>query len=831
MTKLKTIDTFKLPPVLDRYKYYAREHLAANIHISDLNEFLQYLNQDRSIYSSFKSIDFFNEFESIEHHYLRLRKKLSFIPYYESLRDRIITHYKALGYLKENEQKALIHLYTAVASRLFAIKTHGNHVVVVDLLDYMKTVKKKMKKLQEIQKTEYIQGYRDEFKKMLQIKIKTATNLIHNTVIPAINTIYSDVDLKIKELLEETFAKKHETEEELKKAAENKKALQQQSLVHSLLAPFKLFASLLSLAGPEGMAAGAVIGMGAGLAENIVNGRTKLHTVSVPPGIYKNKILRVAEQAKGNINLFKKKLEDLQKIFQNEDMSHFESILKRVNETLKVVNDVLDSEKIPSLDILDFLKREHEQLSETIDNAVDGMDDNPKNKRMSKRLGHAQAVVGFAGDCLDVYETVRNDQEKLAEVDQLMEELKDQLNVIKIHEQNIYNVMIPQFKMMEQSMNEAMKYASNESHVILDISKWTIQSSLGDVKKLFNDMTQGFEVAGDLERCIEKLNEGITTVIDVYDRIDTYSEKSQMVTLMADIAIGSNEIQDPVLRHSVSNIEKIINTNFGLEQYETAMQALKQHKFPFAEQYLDQFQLSPDLNTADTAFTINALKQIDKLVDGVREANAVIEDMGSYNFPDIDFEGDDPFFRWDNQNYKDDIAQLLNGDDVTFVSDINDGLKKNAIKFNEIWLKFRLQNQTLQNEFDAEIQKFLVRMEMVGNSFYRCDKRIYYISLEKPFDIVYSLKCMPPCQLNENYVKLKTSDAFLSPYTTWNIMLIPENDKSDYDKLSQFQNYVTEIALEGRGQYLHNDVRFEYDICNERLDKYYRLDSIAYISK
>lgn len=42
----------------------------------------------------------------------------------------------------------------------------------------------------------------------------------------------------------------------------------------------------------------------------------------------------------------------------------------------------------------------------------------------------------------------------------------------------------------------------------------------------------GFMVADDLERCIEKINEAIKTVINVYDRIDSYTEKSQLAKLM-----------------------------------------------------------------------------------------------------------------------------------------------------------------------------------------------------------------------------------------------------------------------------------------------------------
>lgn len=57
---------------------------------------------------------------------------------------------------------------------------------------------------------------------------------------------------------------------------------------------------------------------------------------------------------------------------------------------------------------------------------------------------------------------------------------------------------------------------------------------------------------------------------------------------MADIAIGSNEIQDAKLKEVVFKMETIINANLIMEQYKVAMHALKQHKFPFAKQYLGQ---------------------------------------------------------------------------------------------------------------------------------------------------------------------------------------------------------------------------------------------------
>lgn len=819
---------------LTKYHYFAREHLAANLAISNLDQFINDLNENNEIYSLYDVISLFNEFESTERHYLKLHKSLSFIPYYESLRDHIITHYKTMANNTE-ERKALSHLFAAVSSRLFAIKRHEDDVAVVDLLVHMDGIKKKLTKLLAMQKTKYIEEYRDEFKQTLDNKIETAAKLINTVVAPAINKTYSDVDHRIKQLLNETFEKERVTKEYIWKAEVNIKALQEQAVRHQALSAMKMIAALAAAAGPFGMLFGAIVGFGANLLESATDSQIKLHTITLDSSIQAKKILHIREMAKGNIKLLKAKLEDLQKIFQNENVSNFEPILKRINETLIKVNEAIDKQEIPSANLLESFTKSQQELSDLIGAVHEDIKDTPKYKSLAKKLDHASLVIGFAGTGLEFYQTVHNDQQKMEAADQMLGNVKNQLQILKVHEQNIYNVMIPQAKMMEQSLNEAMKNAKGKIHVELDISKWTLQSALKDTKKLFNDMTQGFEVAEDLERCVEKLHEAMTTLIDVYDRIDSYSDKSQLATLISDIAIGSVEFQDPTLKKAVFNIEKVINTNLAMQQYELALRALKQHKFPFAEMYLKSFQLPINLNTSDANFVSNAIDQIDNLIDGIRESNAIISqgDMLGYQVSNEVFVDSMAFYKWDNKKYKKEIAQLLNGEAATLVSNLNSGLEMYAVKFNLIWLKFRLINETLQDEFDEEFKNFdRVRMEIAGNNFYRCNNRIYYIPLEKPFDISFSPKCMPPCSIDGHHANLWKSKPFLSPYTTWNVILVPDQHpgKSEHDfaKLSRFQDYVTEVALEGHGDYVHRDLSLEFDICSDRLDNYYRFDRILH---
>lgn len=209
------------------------------------------------------------------------------------------------------------------------------------------------------------------------------------------------------------------------------------------------------------------------------------------------------------------------------------------------------------------------------------------------------------------------------------------------------------------------------------------------------------------------------------------------------------------------------------------------------------------------------------------QSESLIEEWDSYFYSNYTFINDESFFYWDNINYKDEIVQLMNGHEVIFVADIDDGLKLNAIKYNEIWLNFKLVNETIQNEFDAELYRFSVVMEMVGNSFYRCNNRIYCIPLENTVRFSFTLEAGQPWKVNDVYGKLKTADPFLSPYTAWKISLVSKNnDDADYLQLKEYQNYVYEISLEGRGQYLDNEAKLIYQTCNDRLDKFYRLESV-----
>lgn len=68
-----------------------------------------------------------------------------------------------------------------------------------------------------------------------------------------------------------------------------------------------------------------------------------------------------------------------------------------------------------------------------------------------------------------------------------------------------------------------------KSNVELDIKKWCIQSSLREVRILFNQMIKDFAVRVSLELSIER------KIIDVYDRIDSYLDTKKLAANIANI--------------------------------------------------------------------------------------------------------------------------------------------------------------------------------------------------------------------------------------------------------------------------------------------------------
>lgn len=120
---------------------------------------------------------------------------------------------------------------------------------------------------------------------------------------------------------------------------------------------------------------------------------------------------------------------------------------------------------------------------------------------------------------------------------------------------------------------------------------------------------------------------------------------------------------------------------------------------------------------------------------------------------------------------------------------------------------------------EEALKNFEITMAMMGNSYYRCDERIYSIPTDSSISIKHSMdtNCWG-IPTNGDRMNDVVDDAFLSPYGVWSIQL--KNMKNEMN-LRKFENYPIDVQLIGRrGDYLRDDgdehIKWS---CSDRLDK------------
>ncbi|KAF0387212.1 Collagen alpha-5VI chain [Gigaspora margarita] len=168
-----------------------------------------------------------------------------------------------------------------------------------------------------------------------------------------------------------------------------------------------------------------------------------------------------------------------------------------------------------------------------------------------------------------------------------------------------------------------------------------------------------------------------------------------------------------------------------------------------------------------------------------------------------------PFFVWENKTYSQEISKLLNGEEVTIYADItkNEHIDKNAIKFNEIGIKFRFkpEDKAEQNILDNELNNFKLSMCHLGDSYYKYNDKFYIIRNTK-YNIICGFKKDSDGESfprNEIYTKIKNGELMLSPYTMWKIKLELYNDDANFSKLKKYEK-VVDLELVGLGKYIQN---------------------------
>ncbi|CAL1269497.1 unnamed protein product [Larinioides sclopetarius] len=172
------------------------------------------------------------------------------------------------------------------------------------------------------------------------------------------------------------------------------------------------------------------------------------------------------------------------------------------------------------------------------------------------------------------------------------------MEILREYESNIYDTIAPMLQNMGYELKDMRAKLKTKSHVAIDVTKWQVQSSLKDMKFQLKKLTEGRGVKEDLSRSIEKLSEVMTTLIHVYDRMQSYQNQQNLANYIADVssvAASRINIKDQQLVKAVNRLEFAIRANLVMEQYKSAIAALEQCVFPFSDKYIEKTMLPSEL--------------------------------------------------------------------------------------------------------------------------------------------------------------------------------------------------------------------------------------------
>lgn len=407
---------------------------------------------------------------------------------------------------------------------------------------------------------------------------------------------------------------------------------------------------------------------------------------------------------------------------------------------------------------------------------------------------------------------------------------------LQAYEEEVYSKLRPMIGQMIASIEEIEEGLPGKSGAVLAIKQWSIQSILRDTKLLLAKLTKGYDAQADLLLTFQKLDEAFTTLINVYDRIDNYTDQEKLGDYIACIGssdVNSIQVNDLELQSALNNLDVLITSNVLLGQYKSATDGFTQTVFPFITSYSGHYHLPSDLQLDnDTAnLVIATTARLRDLSHKLIEYNTTLingDDKYIYSTVfDPRFQSSSAFFEWHWEDYRQDITELFDGKRISLRADVRRAPPANAIKFNVIELLFRAPDVGHQKQMDDLLLNFDIVLTHLGNSYYRCGPEYYVIhSPSQMISYSFEKHSGGPIRRNAVYDKLMGGNLMLSPYAMWTIQLKnASRDKHIFDKLALLANRV-DLALMGRGQYVHVDA----PVCDISLRDYYQVDETIAIN-
>lgn len=755
----KAIPFSTLSFIINAFKSYCKEKITDTnygIRENHIKTFLDRITDNPKVFKLYDLFGYINEFDSMEQQYLELKSKLNFVPFLKKFLGRIVKFSNVFSSIHHPnvKRKVLSHLYTCTLSKLYTERNKIGENTIYDLKMFLKDIKADLIDLNKKKSNEIINSYRDAFKESLDKKIDDAKTFIDVDIKSEVNKIFETIDNHIAVLLEGIIENENSAVTDLVKLHKQKHELEKTMKMRLALAPLKFAAPFISSFGPGMAAVGGALTLGSSVVENLVlddksgEGSDKISTIK---GTYFEPMRQLTNQINNGYNVFKAQVTEIDNEIKKYEGTpqgtaiptelNLEKLRKEIDECKNIIkkrgndgdanNWSREREKLANLIV------EHKTALEQRKSKIES-DDPLIKQQISAQIkwtGHLTTGLNTMEAGIDVYNRYRNDKAKVEKMGDAIGKQKAAIENLRKREKRVYDIGIPYIRSVKDDIDHFE--ASNLSAQLM-VKKWKLQNMFRDLRLEFSRMAKDFPIDEEIQLCLSKVDEGMTTMIDIYDRINSYSETQQMVNYIANVQSANSEnIALPEdLRYPVNRLNNIIKSNLLIEKLDMAIRATKQHYFPMIINFFQRYKLPKELQTDDTdSVKEAALQQVDDLLKTINAATSISTEYDDYSHYNAIFNGtvnEPAFYRWPYAKFENEIKKLLNGESVTINADIVNGVDFNAVKFQNI--HFKLKNESRQNEFDGKFANLVTNMTMFGTNYYRCHNRIYSIGLDRYCD-------------------------------------------------------------------------------------------------
>lgn len=313
---------------------------------------------------------------------------------------------------------------------------------------------------------------------------------------------------------------------------------------------------------------------------------------------------------------------------------------------------------------------------------------------------------------------------QIGEFDDKMNECEKDLKTLEQMEENVLKIMCPVVDDLEKLSKLTSENLTGNNHIQLDVKKWNIRGIFGDAKALFRKMTTGFTIENDLQLSITRMEESMSILIDIFDRIDSYVDRANLANYVSSIVSPDSGLDgDTNYMKSIRNLEEIIKSNLVLERYQAAIKSYKQQHFPIAYEDFDELNLPEGIRDTNIAIT-NAVEKLEYLEKRLKTMKSTVNEHDNHIIEQTNLS----FYQWQDSKV---ISDLFEGKEIIILADVVNGTSKRAVKFSTIGIRFKLSNDRIEDEFQKTLSNFSVTLKMLGNNYYCCGKKIYYFSMDQ----------------------------------------------------------------------------------------------------